>query len=65
MGSRWYGARGDAGADAVYIGDQYEIDVVGARGAGMYPILIDRTDFHPDITDCPRIRTLAEVTDYV
>lgn len=51
--------------DAVYVGDQYEIDIVGARNVGMFPILIDRTNYHADITDCTRISTLAEVKNYV
>lgn len=51
--------------DAVYVGDQYDIDIVGARNVGMFPILIDRTDYHADITDCTRIRTLAEVKNYL
>jgi putative hydrolase of the HAD superfamily len=52
-------------AEAIYIGDQYQVDVVGARSAGMKAILLDRAGFHEDITDCPRIRSLTEVTEYL
>jgi putative hydrolase of the HAD superfamily len=57
-----------AGADAseaVYIGDQYETDVVGARGVGIKPILIDRYDLMPEVSDCPRIHSLSEVVEYL
>ena len=48
-------------AEALYIGDQYQVDVVGASGAGMKGILLDRTDHYQEIKDCPRIRNLTEV----
>ena len=51
--------------EVVYIGDQYDIDVVGARGVGMKALLIDRNDYFPDVTDCPRIRSLTEVTKHI
>ena len=51
--------------EAIFVGDQYRIDVVGARNAGIQPILIDRYDLYPKVTDCPRIRTLTEVERYV
>jgi len=51
--------------EAIYIGDQYKVDIVGARGAGMRGILLDRNGLHEDIADCPRIRSLAEVKDYL
>jgi putative hydrolase of the HAD superfamily len=52
-------------AEAIYTGDQYQVDVLGARGAGMKGILIDRHDYYQDITDCPRIGSLKEVADYL
>lgn len=51
--------------EAVHVGDQYRVDVVGARGVGINPILIDRYDLHPDISDCPRIHSLAELAPYL
>lgn len=56
---------GVSAAEALYIGDQYERDVVGARKAGMRAILIDRHDLFPDITDCPRIVNLDQVMTYL
>jgi HAD superfamily hydrolase (TIGR01549 family) len=52
-------------AEALFIGDQYQIDIVGARGVGIKPLLIDRNDYFPDISDCPRIRSLTEITQYL
>jgi putative hydrolase of the HAD superfamily len=52
-------------AEAIYVGDQYQVDVLGARGAGMKAILLDRTGHHEDITDCPRIGSLSEVVEHL
>jgi len=51
--------------EAIYIGDQYQVDVIGANGAGMKGILIDRNDYYRDITDCLKISSLGEVVDYL
>jgi REG-2-like HAD superfamily hydrolase len=51
--------------EAIYIGDQYELDIIGAHGVGMKAILIDRKSWFPDITDCPRIQTLDEIAHYI
>jgi putative hydrolase of the HAD superfamily len=56
---------GVAADEALYVGDQYRVDVLGARGAGIKGILIDRTGYHRDITDCPKIGNLQELTDYL
>lgn len=56
---------GIAAAKSIFVGDQYDIDVAGSREAGMTPVLIDRTDFHTGVTDCPRISTLTEVVGYL
>lgn len=48
--------------EALHVGDQYSVDVVGARGVGISPILLDREDTNTEVTDCPRINTLGEVT---
>lgn len=48
-------------AEAIYVGDQYQVDVVGARNAGMLGILLDRGGFFTEITDCPRIQSLTEI----
>jgi putative hydrolase of the HAD superfamily len=46
---------------AVYVGDLPEVDVRGARAAGIAPILLDRHDLYED-TDAPRIRSLRQLT---
>ncbi len=52
-------------SEAIYVGDQYQYDVVGANKAGMKGILLDRKNFFEEITDCPRIRSLTEVVKYL
>lgn len=52
-------------SEAVHVGDQYKIDIVGARGVGINPILIDRYDLYPEVKDCPRIRSLTELAEYL
>lgn len=44
----------------VHVGDFYNIDVTGARGAGLAAILVDERDLYRD-ADCPRIRSIAEL----
>ncbi len=51
--------------EALHVGDQYQLDVVGARRAGINPILIDRYDLYPEVSNCPRIRSLTELTQYL
>lgn len=50
--------------EAVHVGDQYKIDIVGARGVGIKPILLDRDNLYSEV-DCPRIRTLPEIMAYI
>ena len=52
-------------SEAVHVGDQYKLDVIGARGVGITPILIDRYNLYPEVTDCPRIHSLTELADYL
>ena len=52
-------------SEAIYVGDQYDTDVVGAKGVGIKPILIDRYDLSPEVSDCPRIHGLSELTQYL
>lgn len=51
--------------EAIYVGDQHQIDVVGANGAGMLGILIDRNGFFESITDSPRISSLTQIVEYL
>jgi len=50
---------GVAPEEAAHIGDRYDHDVVGARAAGVLPILIDREGRH-DEPDCPTSADLLE-----
>lgn len=52
-------------AEALYIGDQYQVDVIGANGAGMTGILLDRTNYYQEIKDCPRIRSLNDILGFL
>jgi HAD superfamily hydrolase (TIGR01549 family) len=52
-------------SEAIYVGDQYGTDVIGARGVGINPVLIDRYNIASEISDCPRISSLAELTQYL
>ena len=52
---------GDAApGEAVYIGDNYYADVVGARGAGLQAVLLDPEGIFPD-AECPVIHSLKEL----
>ena len=44
----------------VHVGDFYEIDVVGARRAGLEAVLLDPTGINAD-RDCERVATLDEL----
>ncbi len=56
---------GVVASEAIHVGDQYHSDVVGARGVGINPLLLDRDGFWEDINDCPRIRSLSEIVNYL
>lgn len=47
--------------EAVHVGDQYHSDVLGARGVGIYPVLIDRGGWQADVNDCPKISSLSDL----
>jgi putative hydrolase of the HAD superfamily len=47
-------------ARVVYVGNEYVADVVGAREAGLTPVLVDRDDRLP-AADCPRVRSLRDL----
>jgi HAD superfamily hydrolase (TIGR01509 family) len=55
------GARPDS---TIHVGDLYQVDVVGARAAGLRGILLDETGLHPD-ADCDRVASLAELVERV
>ena len=51
--------------EAMYIGDQYQVDVAGAHNAGMKGVLLDRGDYFAKVTDCPRIQSLAQLVEHL
>jgi len=51
---------GVAAHEALYIGDTYTLDVIGARAAGLHAALIDREGHAPPL-DCPVLRRMDEV----
>ncbi len=46
--------------EAIYVGDNYFADVVGARRAGLTPILVDPLGIFPE-ADCITIKTFEEL----
>ena len=46
--------------DVLYIGDNYYADVVGARRAGLQPVLIDPAGIFPEV-NCPVIASIADL----
>ena len=52
-------AAGVTAAEAIYVGDLYSVDVLGARGAGLDGILLDPGGFW-GARDCRRARGLGE-----
>lgn len=56
-----------SGADrdtTIHVGDIYEVDVVGARAAGIRPVLLDAAGLYPD-SDCMRVRTLSGLVEAI
>ncbi|HVN17071.1 MAG TPA: HAD family hydrolase [Anaerolineales bacterium] len=49
--------------EAMYVGDNYFADVVGARGAGLQPVLYDPSRIYPD-ADCPVIVSLDGLLEF-
>jgi len=48
----------------IHVGDLYQVDVVGARAAGLRGVLLDETNLHAG-ADCPRVRSLAELVNRI
>jgi putative hydrolase of the HAD superfamily len=48
---------------AVHVGDLYGVDVVGARAAGIRPVLLDEASLYEG-ADCPRVGSLVELADH-
>lgn len=47
--------------EALHIGDSYELDIVGARQAGLTPVLIERSGRQQSTADCRVVRRLDEL----
>jgi HAD superfamily hydrolase (TIGR01549 family) len=59
-------AGGVSPQEAVYVGDNYYTDIVGANGIGMRAILVDEHELFSDIAaDCLVLRQLAELRNLV
>ena len=56
---------GTAPHETMHVGDQYDTDVRGARASGIHPVLLDRDNMKPDVTDCPRIQGMGELLSLV
>ena len=51
--------------EVLHVGDSHASDVVGARGVGIRPLLLDRDGTQTHVTDCPRIASLVEVVEHL
>ncbi|MEE8470255.1 MAG: HAD-IA family hydrolase [Dehalococcoidia bacterium] len=59
------GYAGVSATETIHVGDQYHSDVIGARGVGINPLLLDRYGFWEAVNDCPRIPSLTEIVNYL
>ncbi len=50
--------------EAIYVGDNYFADVVGARRAGLTPVLFDPDEIFPE-ADCIKIRSFPELNSVI
>jgi len=48
--------------EALYVGDQWVVDVQGARGAGMQALLLDRGSYFEEIPAADKINSLREIS---
>jgi len=51
--------------EAVYVGDQYQIDVIGANQAGMKGILLDRGGYFKETIEEPKIQSLYQLAEHL
>ena len=56
---------GVAADRTLHVGDTPAADVVGARAAGLHPVLVDPYDHHADDRATVRVRHLADVADLI
>ncbi len=55
---------GSKSEESTYIGDNYYTDVIGARNAGIYPILYDPRSVFPD-ADCQVITRISNLSSQI
>lgn len=55
---------GSRAETTTHVGDLYHVDVVGARRAGLDAILFDSANLY-ETADCPRVRTLSQLVEYI
>ncbi len=51
--------------EAMYVGDQYQIDVIGANGVGMQGVLLDRNSYFEGATENLKIRNLHQLVEHL
>ena len=51
-------------AQAAYVGDNFFADAVGARNAGLLPVLYDPRGIFPD-AGCPTIKSFDELSEVI
>jgi len=52
-------------SEAMYVGDQYQIDIVGAEKAGMKGVLLDRNGLFASAVDCQRAHSLTLLGEHL
>jgi len=52
-------------SEAIHVGDQYDIDIVGAQGVGIKALLLDRNNILEENDDCPKITSLSEIVNHL
>ncbi len=53
-----------AAATTVHVGDFYQVDVLGARAAGLGAVLLDAASLYEG-ADCPRVDSLRTLADRI
>jgi len=52
---------GITAAEAIHVGDEHFVDGIGARTAGLTPVILDRYNLFPDLQGYLRISSLTEL----
>src|SRR5262249_51318149 len=51
-------------ARAIFLGDVPAVDIVGAKAAGLTPVLLDRHELYRGV-EAPRLRSIAELPGWI